>query len=134
VVHDYATTGLTLRSHPLTLLRKHLTTRRLRTVSELLRLPDGRFVRFAGIVTVRQSPETAKGTIFIGLEDETGNAQVIVRRTLREQQRAIIMRSKLMEVHGVWQRDGDAVSIVAGRLEDLSHLLGRLETASRDFR
>jgi error-prone DNA polymerase len=134
VVHDYATVGLTLRSHPLALLRRHLKARRLRTAEELQRLPNGRLVRYAGIVTVRQQPETSNGTIFIGLEDETGNIQVIVWRSLRDSQRAVVMRSRLLEVHGVWQREGDATSIVAGNLVDLTPLLGRLETESRNFR
>jgi error-prone DNA polymerase len=134
VVHDYSTIGLTLRSHPLALLRRHLDKRRLLTAEQLLRLPNGRAVRYAGIVTVRQQPETANGTVFIGLEDETGNIQVIVWRSLRERQRQAVMRSRLLMVYGTWQREGDATSLVAGHLEDLTPLLGRLATESRDFR
>jgi error-prone DNA polymerase len=134
VVHDYDTVGLTLRSHPLALLRPHLAKRRLLTAQDLDKLPNGRLVRYAGIVTVRQQPETANGTIFISLEDETGNVQVIVWKSLRDSQRPEVLRSRLMAVYGKWQREGDAKSIVAGKLEDLTPLLGRLATSSRDFR
>ena len=134
VVHDYATTGLTLRSHPLALLRPQLAERKLRTAAELHAMPNGRLVRYCGIVTLRQQPETANGTIFISLEDETGVIQVIVWKSLREQQRPEVLRSRLLAVYGTWQREGDAMSLIAGKLMDLTPLLGELSTASRDFR
>ncbi|HQR21618.1 MAG TPA: error-prone DNA polymerase [Burkholderiaceae bacterium] len=133
VVHDYATIGLTLRSHPLALLRPRLAERKLATAATLDRIGNGRFVRYAGIVTLRQQPETASGTIFMSLEDETGVVQVIVWRSLRERQRPEVLRAKLLEVHGTWQREGDVKNLIAGRLLDLTPLLGRLETSSRDF-
>ena len=133
VLHDYATTGLTLRSHPLALLRPHLTARRLRSAAELHAMPNGRLVRYCGIVTLRQQPDSANGTIFISLEDETGVVQVIVWKTLREKQRPEVLRSRLMAVYGTWQREGDVTNLIAGRLEDLSALLGELPTTSRDF-
>ena len=133
VVHDYATTGLTLRSHPLALLRPLLTKRRLVRAADLDTVPNGRLVRYAGIVTLRQQPETANGTIFISLEDETGEVQVIVWKSLRLRQRPEVLRSRLLAVFGVWQREGDMKSLVAGRLIDLTSLLGRLATTSRDF-
>jgi len=134
VVHDYATIGLTLRSHPLLLLRPLLNKHRLARAADLDRVRDGRMVRYAGIVTVRQQPETAKNTTFISLEDETGNVQVIVWESIREQQRPIVLRSRLMAVYGMWQRQGDVKNIVARKLADLTPLLGKLATASRDFR
>jgi len=133
VVHDYAMTGLTLRSHPLALLRPHLAKRRLRTAAELQQMPNGRPVRYAGIVTLRQQPETANGVIFMSLEDETGVVQVIIWKSLREKQRPEVLRSRLLAVYGVWQRDGDVMSLIAGQLQDLSPLLGELSTTSRDF-
>lgn len=78
VVWDYRTLGLTLRSHPLHLLRPRLTARKFSSVKELQAMPDGRLVHYCGIVTLRQQPETAKGVMFVSLEDETGNIQVIV--------------------------------------------------------
>ena len=134
VVHDYATIGLTLRSHPLALLRPKLAELKLRTSAELHAMPNGRLVRYCGIVTLRQQPETANSTIFISLEDETGVVQVIVWKSLREQQRPEVLRSRLLAVYGTWQRDGDATSLIAGKLVDLTRLLGDLPTASRDFR
>ncbi|RCW69529.1 error-prone DNA polymerase [Pseudorhodoferax soli] len=133
VVHDYQTVGLTLRSHPMLLLRPVLTKRRLAKASDLDRLPNGRWVRYAGIVTVRQQPETAKGTVFISLEDETGNVQVIVWRSLKEQQRPEVLRARLLAVYGQWQREGEVKNLVAHKLADLTPLLGKLATTSRDF-
>ena len=133
VVHDFATTGLTLRSHPLALLRPHLAKRRLRSAAELNTMPNGRLVRYAGIVTLRQQPETANGTIFISLEDETGEVQVIVWKSLRERQRPEVLRSRLLAVYGVWQCEGDSKNLIAGQLMDLTPLLGKLATTSRDF-
>ena len=96
-------------------------------------MPDGRLVRYAGIVTVRQQPETARGTIFISLEDETGNVQAIVWKSLREKQRAEVLRARLLAVYGRWQREGDVKHLIALRLADLTPLLGKLMTTSRDF-
>ncbi len=137
IVNDFATTGLTLRRHPLALLRPLLTERKLMSAEELHDLPDGRLVRHCGIVTLRQQPETAKGTVFVSLEDETGTVQVIVWKGLRDLQREELLQARLMAVHGTWQRVGEVRNLIAGRLEDLTPLLGRLgglETVSRDFR
>jgi len=97
-------------------------------------MPNGRLVRHCGIVTPRQQPETANGTIFISLEDETGVVQVIVWKSLRERQRPEVLRLRLLAVYGTWQHDGDAASLIAGRLVDLTRLLGELPMTSRDFR
>ncbi|RRS01089.1 error-prone DNA polymerase [Aquabacterium soli] len=133
VVHDYSTIGLTLRSHPMALLRPQLAQRKLLSARDLEDAPSGRIVRYAGIVTIRQQPDTANGTIFISLEDETGVVQAIVWRRLRERQRKEVLHARLMAVYGTWQREGDVKNLIAGHLEDLTHLLGDLETSSRDF-
>jgi error-prone DNA polymerase len=133
IVWDYASTGLTLRRHPLALLRERLDTRRFMTAAQLKEAPDGRLVRACGIVTCRQQPDTSQGVVFVTLEDETGTVQVIVWRALRERQRAELTRSRLMGVHGVWQREGEVCNLIAGRLENLTPLLGRLAPQSRDF-
>ncbi|OWQ93967.1 error-prone DNA polymerase [Roseateles aquatilis] len=133
IVFDYASLGLTLRRHPLSLLRPLLNERHLMTARELSEMPNGRAVRGCGIVTVKQQPATAKGTIFISLEDETGDIQVIVHRDLWQRQRLVMLHSRLMAVRGKWQRSGEVRNLIAGHLEDLTPMLGRLRTESRDF-
>jgi error-prone DNA polymerase len=137
VVFDYASLGLTLRTHPMALLRPHLTARggpRLKTSEELDQTETGRLVHYAGIVTLRQQPDTGNGTVFISLEDETGVVQVICWKSLRDAQRKELLRSRLLLVHGTWQREGEVKSLIAGKLEDLTPMLGRLTTESRDFK
>jgi error-prone DNA polymerase len=133
IVWDYASLGLTLRRHPLALLRERLTQRNLLSAQDLQDMPDGRWVRYCGIVTLRQQPETASGTIFISLEDETGVVQVICWKSLRVEQRYVLLKSRLLAVSGHWQREGAVANLIAKELEDLTPLLGRLGTASRDF-
>lgn len=87
-----------------------------------------------GIVTLRQQPDTVNGTIFVSLEDEFGATQVIVWRDVREAQREVLLRSRLLAVKGRWQRQGMVCNLIAERLADLSPLLGRLQTESRNFR
>jgi error-prone DNA polymerase len=137
VIHDYATLGLTLRSHPLLLLRQQLLNLKLMSAAQLHAMPHGCLVRAAGMVTMRQSPGTAKGVTFVTLEDETGTVNVIVWKALKERQRAELLHAKLLAVHGTWQRDeasgGQVCHVVAGYLRDLTPLLGGLTTQSRDF-
>ena len=136
IVFDYASTGLTLRRHPLVLLRPMLRKRRLRSAQELNGLPNGSLVRCCGIVTLRQQPQTAKGVVFVSLEDETGVVQVVVWKSVREHQRAVLLQSRLLAVQGRWQREGEVCNVVANQLEDLTPLLGRLADVlgkSRDF-
>ena len=136
IVFDYASTGLTLRRHPLALLRPMLRKRRLQSAQDLQDLPNGSLVRCCGIVTLRQQPQTAKGVIFVSLEDETGVVQVIVWKSVRERQRAALLQSRLLAVQGRWQREGEVCNVVAARLVDLTPWLGRLADAtnkSRDF-
>jgi error-prone DNA polymerase len=134
VVWDFASVGLTLRSHPMALLRPRLDRYKLQTSQDLRRMPDGRTVRTAGIVTLRQQPGTAKGTVFVSLEDEHGSTQVIVWKHVKEAQRQVLLGARLLAVKGRWQREGEVCNLIAHRLADLSPLLGRLATESRDFR
>ncbi len=134
VLWDYASTGLTLRSHPMLLLRSKLDQYKLKTSQQLRRIADGRRVRTAGIVTLRQQPPTAKGTVFVTLEDEHGVTQVIVWRDVREAQRQVLLGARLLAVEGRWQREGMVCNLIAERMADLSHLLGRLRTESRNFK
>ena len=133
VVWDYQATGLSLRAHPLALLREPLQQRRLLSAAALREQPNSRLVRTAGLVTLRQQPGTAKGVMFVSLEDETGVTQVIVWRRVRERFRQTLLSARLLAVAGVWQRDGAVANLIAGHLEDLSELLGEINPASRDF-
>ena len=77
---------------------------------------------------------TANGVIFVSLEDETGSIQMIFWKSIRQRQRTVLLQSRLLAVYGPWQREGEVRNLIAGHLEDLSWMLGRLATASRDFR
>ncbi|CAM8665599.1 error-prone DNA polymerase [Comamonadaceae bacterium] len=137
VTFDYAATGLTLRSHPLQLLREQLSKQKLLTAAQMRDYPSGRLVRACGIVTARQQPGTAKGVVFVTLEDETGSVNIIVWKAVKEQFRDAVYRARLMAVYGVWQRDeatgGQVRHVIAKRVVDMTHLLGELATTSRDF-
>ncbi len=130
---DYSGLGLTLGRHPLALLRHRLAASRPMTAEALGRLPHGSTATVTGIVTGRQRPGTASGTVFVTLEDETGWINVIVWPGLVEKQRRELLGARLMTVHGVLEREGDVAHLIAHRLVDDSRLLGTLDTQSRDF-
>jgi len=133
IVSDYRSQGLTLGRHPLALLRTQLLAQRFLPASTLSCYTNGQVARACGIVTVRQRPGTAKGVVFMTLEDETGTVNVIVWPDLVESQRREVLSAPLLGVYGVWQQEGIVRNLVAKRLVDMSHLLGRLRTSSRDF-
>ncbi|MDN5882070.1 MAG: error-prone DNA polymerase, partial [Nitrosospira sp.] len=133
VMADYASTGLTLRRHPLALLRPKLTRMNLRSAMELDDYPAGRLVWTTGIVTCRQRPGSANGVMFVTLEDETGITNVVVWNQLVQKQRREALNSRLLTVYGVWQCDSEVKHVIAKRLVDHSHLLGDLTVESRDF-
>jgi error-prone DNA polymerase len=133
IVADYASLGLSLRRHPLALLRSNLRQRRLLKASRIQSLPHGRLARTAGIVTCRQRPDTAAGVIFLTLEDETGTLNVVVWRDLMLRQRREVLGARLLGVYGTIEREAEVVQVIAGRLIDLTPLLGALEIHSRDF-
>ena len=137
VLHDYRYLGLTLRAHPLHLLRPQL--RGFRTAGELEGCRHGQFVEVAGLVTGRQRPGTTTGVLFVTLEDETGNVNLIVWARVLERFRAALLQGRLLQVKGVVERENKVIHVVAGRIEDASHLLTRLTGTklpfqSRDFR
>jgi error-prone DNA polymerase len=133
IVADYATLGLTLRRHPLALLRPLLERRRLANSAQLADYPHRRLARAAGIVVNRQRPDTAKGVIFITLEDEAGNINVVCWPQVIETHRREILTARLLTLYGVWETDGKASHLIAKRVMDDSALLGNLLTRSRDF-
>ncbi|HAZ60044.1 MAG TPA: error-prone DNA polymerase, partial [Gammaproteobacteria bacterium] len=133
IVADYRSQGLTLRRHPLALLRGGLRRRGYLGAAELAALGSDTIVRIAGLVTCRQRPQTASGVLFITLEDEHGPVNVIVRGALVEGQRREAVAARLLGVVGHVQSAQGVMNIVAHRLQDLSHWLGRLAPSSRDF-
>ncbi|WP_261546517.1 error-prone DNA polymerase [Burkholderia multivorans] len=133
ILADYDTTGLTLNRHPVALLRPALRARRLSSAAELRDRPDGRLARACGIVIARQMPGTAKGVLFMTLEDETGCVNVIVRPELLARQRRETLDSRLLAASGVWQVVSDVRHLVAQHFEDLTPLLGGLRTSTREF-
>jgi error-prone DNA polymerase len=130
---DYASTGLTLGLHPISLLRERLRKERCLDSEEVTRKRSGARVRVAGLVVLRQRPATAKGTTFVTLEDEKGNVQIIVWPTLGERQRKELVGSRLMVVDGRWDCVDGVGNLIADRLRDMSQWLGVLDTRSRDF-
>ncbi|HEX8958010.1 MAG TPA: OB-fold nucleic acid binding domain-containing protein, partial [Burkholderiaceae bacterium] len=133
ILSDYANLGLTLRRHPLALLRERLRKMRLKSAAELHAAPAHQAARACGLVTMRQRPYTAKGTLFVTLEDETGNINVIVWPALFERQRKQILNARLMAVYGSWQREGEVTHLVAQHIVDHSDLLGTLTIQERNF-
>jgi len=130
-VADYERTGLTVGAHPLVYWRPRLDRAGVVRAADLATLPAGSRVRLAGAVIVRQRPGTAKGTLFLTLEDETGMAQAIVRPELLHEQRKVILSNAGLVVEGtISSRDG-SVSLQAERLWPLPVLA---ETPSHDFR
>jgi error-prone DNA polymerase len=134
IVSDYRALGMSLGRHPLALLRPQLLARRFIPADALADFQDGQLARACGIVTVRQRPGTAKGVLFMTIEDETGNVNVIIWPKLVEQQRREVLNAPLLGVYGIWQRQGEVRHLVAKRLVDMSPLLGKLDTSgSRNF-
>ncbi len=138
VLADYRATGLSLTHHPVALLRERLAAFQVQPAAVLRGYPHGRLARASGIVTHRQRPETAKGVVFVTLEDETGAVNVIVWRSVAEAQRRPLLASTLLTVYGVWQRQGEkgreVRHLVAKTLVDHSALLQGLASPSRNFR
>jgi error-prone DNA polymerase len=132
---DYASLGLTLGRHPLSMLRRQLAARRCRRSRELAPLAHGTPVRLAGLVTLRQRPETASGVTFVTLEDEDGLFNVVVWKHVAERQRRVLLESRLLQVEGRLESAEGVQHLIAERLQDLSPLLGALDgPGSRDFR
>ena len=130
---DYASLGLTLGAHPMALLRGRAEFHNGKRAVELTRLNHGRFVRVAGLVTGRQRPSTASGVLFLTLEDETGNINVVVWTSILERFRGPILGGRLLLVKGVLEREGSVIHVVAGHVSDHSGRIGELRARSRDF-
>jgi error-prone DNA polymerase len=128
VVNDYQTIRLSLKAHPMTFLREHYATQKFITANQLKNIRDSKRVSIAGLVLIRQRPGSAKGVVFITIEDESGIANLVVWPDVFEKQRKIVMGARLMAVHGILQRDEDdgVIHVVARHLEDHTHMLCHL--------
>ena len=133
IMADYASTGLTLRRHPVALLRPHLDLYKVTSASSLPSIQNESLIKAVGIVTSRQRPQTAAGVTFLTLEDESGFVNVVVWPNLGEKQRPIIRRAVLIGVVGHAQKSDGVIHLIARELVDLSHWLGAMNLSSRDF-
>jgi error-prone DNA polymerase len=131
VVEDYGHVGLTLQNHPVSFLRGDLRSKRLVTCTDAMQARDGCWLQTAGLVLVRQMPGSAKGVVFITIEDETGITNLVIWPKLYERQRRVILSAGMMAVYGRIQREGEVVHLVAHRVTDLSDSLASV--GSRDI-
>ena len=136
VVGDYQSIHLSLKGHPVAFLRERLAAAGAVPAGDLTGIRDGRRIKVGGVVLVRQRPGTAKGVVFLTIEDETGTANIVVWRTLFEAQRPIVMGARMVLIHGRIQRgeadDGGVTHIVADRFEDWTPALGNLDARVQD--
>jgi error-prone DNA polymerase len=133
IAADYNHTGLTLRRHPMALLRPLFASRHMLSAEQVEACHDEALINTAGLVITRQRPGSAKGVFFVTLEDETGYVNLVVWDAVATRWRRPLLNARLLGVSGTVQREGDVLHVVARRLKDHSHLLGRLMTKSRSF-
>ncbi len=134
IVADYRTTGLTLERHPVRLLRRHLDRYRYLRADQLPGIDNGRGVNVAGLVITKQRPGTASGVVFVTLEDESGQVNLVLWKQVTERYRAALLNARLLGVAGELQIEGEVIHVIARELFDHSELLGDLVVKSRDFR
>lgn len=133
VAADYRATSLSLRGHPIQFIRPLLNRRRVTSACSLRSARDGCFLRVAGLVLMRQRPSTAKNITFFTLEDETGIVNLVVHIETWNRYRRAAREATVLIAHGVLERRGDVIHVVAGRLEDISYELSEVQVKSRDF-
>jgi error-prone DNA polymerase len=126
VVADYQTTRLSLKAHPMSFLRRSMDKQGYTPNHLLAQMRNGKSIKLAGIVLIRQRPGSANGVCFITLEDETGVANLVVWPKVMEAYRKTIMRARVIDVRGVVQRSEDVIHIVANHLTDRSDALEKL--------
>ncbi len=133
VVNDYRYLSLSLKAHPVSFLRQQLASRRVVTHASLKEMPNNRRTTVAGLVIIRQRPGTAKGVIFMTLEDETDIANVIVWPKTFEVYRPIVLGARLVAVTGKLQSESGVIHVVADKLEDLTPMLAALSEDAGDL-
>jgi error-prone DNA polymerase len=126
VVHDYATTSLSLKAHPVSFVREKLSMLHITATKDLTKKKDGDYVKVSGLVLVRQRPGTAGGICFMTIEDETGHSNVVIFEKLFDEYRKEILQSKLIMVEGRLQIEGEVVHVIARKLHNFSKLLRTL--------
>jgi error-prone DNA polymerase len=131
LVADYASTGLTVDRHPMHYRRDQLHAHHVLSVQELQTRTNGEFVRIAGCIIARQRPGTAKGFVFLSMEDETGITNIIITPDLYERERILVTRSKFLLVEGSLQNQDSVIHVKAARLTSLSD--GDMDLRSHDF-
>lgn len=133
LIEDYASTGLSLNRHPITLLEEAGILPRFTRMKQLVDKEHKSLVTVAGVVTGRQSPGTAAGVTFFTLEDDTGNINVVVWSATARAQKQAYLTSKILMVKGILEREGEVIHVIAGKLIDCTHYLSNLQSKSRDF-
>lgn len=136
VMADYATAGLSIKAHPVSLVREALSQKKIRPTSDMLELPHGTFVKVAGLVLIRQRPGTASGIVFATIEDETGIANLIITPDIYERFRLAARHSAFLQADGYLERTGKVVHILTKRLFNLDEMLFHTSAdlfRSRDF-
>ena len=131
VIHDYASTALSLKAHPVSFVREKLDQLHIQPAKSLETITDGALLKVAGLVLVRQRPGTASGICFMTIEDETGYANLVIFPDLFEKYRKAILQSRLIMVEGKLQREGEVVHVIVHHCYDFSKFLRHL-TASQD--
>ena len=133
VLSDYRATGLTLRAHPMSLLRGRPPFNRCKRHTDLAAIGNKRFVRIAGLVTCRQRPGSASGVLFLTLEDETGNSNIVVWKRTQQHFRQALMTGQLLLVKGIVETKDNVIHVIAGALYDYTHELHDIQVKSHDF-
>jgi error-prone DNA polymerase len=134
VVNDYQTLRLSLKAHPMQFLRETLRAERVVSCAQLRGMKDGNWVRVAGVVLVRQRPGSAKGVVFMTLEDESGVANAVIWAKTLERYRKVVMGARLVLIEGQVQRHEDIIHVVSKRLFDRSGMLMHLSDQAKDMR
>ena len=138
LISDYRYTGFTLGPHPMSLIKRNGNWSRYTTAKKLTESRSGQFIRIAGLVTGRQRPSTASGVIFMTIEDETGNINVVIWTGILKKFRSAVLQGQLLKIKGVVEKEGAVIHVVAGHIDDASHLFTNMthddvNLKSRDF-
>lgn len=134
VYTDYETTGISLKGHPIAFCRDVLNERRVTMASQLPNVTNGRFVRVAGLILLRQRPGTAKGITFATMEDETGSINLVIRPETWKHYYLLCKQSNAWFVHGILENREGVIHVLVGRIEDLQTVVGPIDVRSRDFK